>query len=327
MPSGPIQECPNEAPLNPRTALLFAGQATQYVGMGRALHDSFPEARAVFALADEALSAPLSRLIFEGPDEELTRTENTQPAVLTVACAALAVLSARGFRPAVVAGHSVGEYGALVAAGALDFADAVRLTRRRGQLMQSTIEPGEGAMAAIQRVDDEVISSACLAADGLCQIAAFNAPGVTVISGRTASVLAASATLDALGAIVTPLPVSAPFHSAVLEPAAVGLREELCRVPISALKCPYIANVDAAWLEVSTPDEVRDRLVQQVVSAVRWRQSLELMISRGITRFWHLGPGRSNLTHVKRLDRKANVASLDEPSDVKQILAELEACA
>lgn len=307
------------------TALLFAGQATQYVGMGRALNDRFPEARAVFEAADEALGEAFSALIFDGPAERLDLTENTQPAVLTVACAGLAVLAARGFRPAVVAGHSLGEYGALVAAGALDFAQAVRLCRLRGQFMQAAVPPGVGAMAAIQRAADDAVAAACAAAGGICQPAAQNAPQLTVISGEAAAVAQASALLEAQGALVTPLTVSAPFHCRLLAPAAERLAEALGGVPLGPLGCPYVANVDAQWYDAATPDELRARLVAQVTEVVRWRDSLQVMLDRGVQRFWHLGPGRSNLTHLKRLARKAPVASLDEADDLAVILEELGA--
>ena len=307
------------------TALLFAGQGTQFVGMGRALRERFPEARAVFDAADEALGFDQTRVILEGPEETLAQTAFTQPAVLTVACAAWAVISARGFEPAVVAGHSLGEYGALVAAGILDFADAVRLTRLRGRAMQACVAPGVGAMAAVQRADEAQVQAACDAAAGVCAVAAFNAPGLVVVSGHAPAVAEVSARLEANGALVTPLPVSAPFHCALLAPAAETLRDALAGVAFAPSRRPYIANVDATWVDTTSPDDVRARLVAQVVGAVRWRHSLELMVERGIERFWHLGPGRSNLTHVKRIARRAQVASFDDAADLDGLLAALEA--
>jgi [acyl-carrier-protein] S-malonyltransferase len=307
-----------------RTALLFAGQGTQYVGMGRVLHAQFPEARAVFDAADAALTFDLTRLIFEGPESTLTQTENTQPAVLTVACAAWAVIKARGFRPTVVAGHSLGEYGALVAAEVLDLQDAVRLTRLRGQAMQRAVAEGVGAMAAIQRLDDALVAAACATAEGVCDVAAYNAPGLVVVSGEAKAVQDVSERVATEGALVTPLAVSAPFHSRLLAPAAVELETALRDVPMHTATLDYVANVDAAWLVAATPDAVRARLVAQVVGAVRWRQSLEQMVARGIERFWHLGPGRSNLTHVKRLARRAHVASFDEAGDLDGLLRALD---
>lgn len=307
-----------------RTALLFAGQATQYVGMGRLLVDRFPEAARVFAAADEALGEPLTRLCLDGPEVALDQTENTQPAVLTAACAAWAVLDARGFRPTVVAGHSLGEYGALVAAGALDFSDAVRLCRRRGTYMQAAVPAGVGAMAAIQRLDDDLVFAACEAAPGVCEAAVFNAPGLVVISGEADAVEHASAALAELGAIVRPLAVSAPFHCRLLAPAGEQLAADLAEVEFRPLRTPYVANVDATWIDASTPDGIRDRLVRQVVGAVRWRASIALMIERGVERFWHLGPGRANLTHVKRQARRMPMASLDTERDLDGLLAEMK---
>ncbi len=309
-----------------RTALLFAGQATQYVGMGRLLFERFDEARAIFRAADDALDEDLTGLILRGPEDRLNRTENTQPAVLTVACAGWAVLEARGFRPTVVAGHSLGEFGALVSAGALAFQDAVRLCRQRGRFMQAAVAPGLGAMAAIQRADDELVEAACTAAPGVCEPAAYNAPQLTVISGESAAVASAVTRLEAAGALVTPLVVSAPFHCRLLAPAAEALAVALESVPFGPLAHPYIANVDATWHTTSTPAEIRARLVHQVTRPVRWKDSLQCMLDRGIERFWHLGPGRSNLTHLKRLARKAKAATLDEAADLEMLLAEIDGC-
>ena len=306
-----------------KTALLFAGQATQYVGMGQHLYDTYPEAKAVFETADEALGESLSGLCFKGPEDALIRTENTQPAVLTVACAAWAVLQKRGFRPTVVAGHSLGEYGALVAAGALAFEDAVKLTRRRGQYMQAAVPEGAGAMAAIQRADEALIEAACAKTQGACIPAVFNAPKLVVISGTTDAVARICAQLEADGALVTPLKVSAPFHSPLLAPAADALAADLASVQFSALNIPYIANVDAQWIDRSSPADFRRRLTEQVVGAVRWRDSIALMLEQGVERFWHLGPGRTNLSHVKKQNRRAVCATLDRQRDLDQLLAEI----
>ncbi len=307
-----------------KTALLFAGQATQYVGMGQGLRADYPEARAVFEAADDALGESLSSIIFDGPETTLNLTSYTQPAVLTVACAAWAVLKNRGLAPAVVAGHSLGEYGALVATGALSFFDAVRLCRRRGEYMQSAVPPGEGAMAAIQRLDEGRVEEACARNDGLCVPAVYNAPKLVVISGVGSAVHSVSSQLEAEGALVTHLAVSAPFHSPLLEPAAAALAKDLEAVEFGPLHCPYVSNVDAEWIDESSPQAIRDRLVRQVTGVVRWSQSIALMFEHGVERFWHLGPGRANLTHVKRQHRRTPTASMDTPADIAKILKELE---
>lgn len=310
----------------PPTALLFAGQGTQYPGMGRALYDRFPEARAVFDTADAALGFPLTRLIFEGPEEALAMTEHTQPAVLTVACAGLAILTQRGFAPAAVAGHSLGEFGALVAAGALEFEAAVRLCRMRGRAMQAATPPGLGAMAAVMRADPEAVQAACEAAakdHGPCSVAADNAPGLLVITGREAAVKAAGEALSAQRAQVRPLQVSAPFHSPLLGAAAEALAKALEVTDFEPLQIPYVDNVGARWTPQASAAEIRERLVAQVTAPVQWRRSLQTLLDQGIERFWHLGPGRSNLSHIKRLARKAPMGSLDTAADLEQILGGL----
>ncbi|MFN3201744.1 MAG: ACP S-malonyltransferase [Bradymonadia bacterium] len=308
------------APTSPPTALLFAGQGTQYVGMGRILRDRFPEARDVFEQADAALGEPLSRLIFEGPEDQLTLTANTQPAVLTVAVAGWAVLRARGFVPSAVAGHSLGEFGALVASGALDFSDAIRLCRRRGELMQRAVDPGVGAMSAIGGLGPVEITPVVESVSGIVGIAADNAPGLVVISGAAEAVAEANDRLERLSARVTPLPVSAPFHSPYLAPAAAGLGEALDAITLRPLQVPYVDNVSATWTTEITPEALKARLVAQITAPVRWRESLQQLFDHGIERFWHLGPGRSNLSHVKRIKRRTPVASLDTTADLDGIL-------
>lgn len=298
-----------------RTALLFAGQGSQAVGMGRALCDAFPEAREVFARADDALDFPLTRLVFEGPAEQLERTEFAQPAILTVACAQLAVLTAYGFRPDVVAGHSLGEYGALVAAGALDFAAAVRICRQRGAFMQAAVEPGVGAMAAILGLDEARVEAACAAAaegGGVCGVAAYNAPNITVIAGDSAAVAVAEAALVEAGGQSTRLAVSAPFHCALLAPAADRLAALLATVDFGPLSCPYLPNVSAVQVDRAAPDELRRALFEQVTAPVRWRQTIAALLADGVERFWHVGPGRAGVTHVKAQARKALKESLDD---------------
>ena len=304
-----------------KTALLFAGQATQYVGMGRHLYERYPVCRQVFEAADSILAEPLSELIFSGPEDDLNLTRNTQPAVLTVAIAAWTILENRGFQPTVVAGHSLGEYAALVAAGALRFEDALQVCRQRGELMQSAVPEGQGRMIIVQRAEVDIVEAACRAVDGYCEISVYNAPKLVAVSGESAAIAKVSEILSEKRAIVRPLPVSAPFHCKMLAPAAVGLAEVLAPIQISPLRFPYISNVDAAWIDELDPSGVKNNLIRQVVGAVRWEDTIRLLFEKGVERFWHLGPGRSNLTHVKKQNRTANVMSFDDESAVAEFMA------
>ena len=307
-------------------AWLFPGQGSQVVGMGRDLYDHFPQARAVFEEADETLSLALSRLIFEGPGEALTATENAQPALLTVSVAVLAALGWPGGTPsgagvsppAFVAGHSLGEYSALVAAGAASFATALRLVRRRGELMAAA---REGTMAAVIGLDVERLEAACREARvlGPVVIANENAPGQLVISGAQSAVARAGELAREAGASrVLPLKVSAAFHSPLMRAAAEGLQDAVARAPIERASIPVIANVTAQ--PVLDPEAIRAELIEQVTAPVRWIATVEYMVGAGVDRFFELGPGTVLSGLLKRIAPEVARSSIGDADGVRQYL-------
>ena len=303
-------------------AFVFPGQGSQSVGMGRALAEAFPEARATFDEADAVLGWCLSDLIFAGPIERLTLTENTQPAILTVSVAAWRVLDARGFRPDVVAGHSLGEYSAHVAAGTLAFADAVRLVHHRGQYMQAAVPVGHGAMAAILGLGDDAVRAACEeAAQGeVVSPANLNAPGQVVIAGTAAAVARAGDLARARGAKrVIPLQVSAPFHCALMAPAEARLAPELRAVPAHDPRVPVVANVDAEPKRDAA--SAIDALIRQVSSPVRWDATVRRLASDGVTAYVEVGPGTVLSGLIKKAARDAAILNLDQPAGLAAIAA------
>jgi [acyl-carrier-protein] S-malonyltransferase len=307
-------------------AFVFPGQGSQQVGMGRALAEAFPESRQVFEEADAALGFGLSRLCFEGPGGELQLTANTQPAILAASAAALRPLVARGVRPAWVAGHSLGEYSALVAAGALALADALRTVRRRGQYMQEAVPVGAGAMAAIVGLDPPSIEAACLkAAEGeVVSPANLNAPGQVVIAGHAAAVERASERCKAAGARhAVRLPVSAPFHCALMKPAQDRLAPELAALALGDPVVPLVNNVDARV--VRDASSCRDGLVRQVSAAVRWQESVELLARVGVTTFVEVGPGTVLSGLVRKIAKGVRVLNVDSPKSLETAVAALGA--
>jgi [acyl-carrier-protein] S-malonyltransferase len=304
-------------------AFLFPGQGSQAVGMGQKLVEEFPEARAVFEEADDALGASLSRLISEGPAETLTLTEHTQPAILTMSTAAYRVLSRRGFEPAMVAGHSLGEYSAHVAAGTMAFADAVRLVRNRGRYMQEAVPVGSGAMAAILGLDVEGVAAACAeAAQGeVVSPANLNAPGQVVIAGAAAAVARAMERAKALGAKrAIPLQVSAPFHCALMKPAEERLAPELRGLAVSDPRVPVVANVDAE--PRTTAAASIDALIRQISAPVRWEDTMRRLVADGVTGFVEVGPATVLCGLGRKVARDARFANFQSPEDLS-MFAEL----
>lgn len=310
-------------------ALVFPGQGSQTVGMGRALHAAFGAAREVWEEVDDALDRRLSRLAFEGPQDELTLTENAQPALMAASLAAVRVLEAEAGRApasyaAFAAGHSLGEYSALAAAGSLALADAARLLRRRGRAMQEAVPVGEGAMIAVLGLDlDAVRSVAEEAAEGeVCEVANDNAPGQVVLSGHAAAVERAAEIARARGARrALPLSVSAPFHCRLLAPAADAMREALEEVALAPPAPPLIANVTAE--PVAEPDAIRELLAQQVTATVRWRETVLAMRRRGVDLLVEAGAGTVLAGLTRRIDRDMRARPLLAPEDVEAFAAEL----
>jgi len=297
-----------------KIAFLFPGQGSQSVGMGRAFSQDSAAAAAVWGRADDALGFPLSRLCFEGPEDELALTANTQPAILTASVAVAAALSERGISPDLCAGHSLGEYSALVVAGALGFEDAVRLVRKRGEFMQEAVPVGTGAMAALLGLELAAAEQACAeAAQGeVVNVANINSPGQIVIAGHRGAVERAVKAAGARGGKKSVLlPVSAPFHSALMKPAADRLAAELERVTAQAPRVPVARNVDAGL--TTTADDVKPFLVRQVASPVRWSDCLQTLASEGTTAWLEVGPGRVLTGLLKRTVEGARGHAVEDP--------------
>ncbi len=313
------------------TAFLFPGQGSQAVGMGKALSDAVPAARAVFDEVDEALGEKLSRIIFEGPEDVLTLTRNAQPGLMAVSLAALKALEAEGVTVAshasYVAGHSLGEYSALAAAGSFSIGDAARLLRIRGDAMQKAVPKGVGAMAALLGLDlaaAEEVARAAATADEVCEVANDNAPGQVVVSGHKSAVERAIEIAKGKGARrATLLSVSAPFHCALMEPAAEVMANALAGAKIHPPAVPVVANVLAAAL--SDPTEIRQRLVEQVTGTVRWRESMAWLAANGVTRLVEIGAGKVLTGLAKRTAPDAVASAVGTPDDAKALAAELNA--
>ncbi|KAJ0345508.1 hypothetical protein COL154_013952 [Colletotrichum chrysophilum] len=309
-------------------ALTFPGQGSQSVGMGKDLADTFAEARAVFDEVDEALGESLSKTMWDGPEDGLTLTANAQPALMAVSIAAIRVMEGRGLkladRVSYVAGHSLGEYSALCAAGMFSLADTARLLRTRGNAIQQAVPVGEGAMAAIIGLEADKVETACREAseDGVCQIANDNGGGQLVISGAKAAVEKAAAFASEQGAKrAIMLPVSAPFHSALMAPAADTMRQAIAEVGVRPLAVPVVANVTAE--PVRDPEREAELLVEQVTGRVRWRESIEWMAANGVTTVYEIGSGKVLTGLARRIDRNLAGVAVNTPADIDQALETL----
>ncbi|MFC4598872.1 ACP S-malonyltransferase [Cohnella hongkongensis] len=296
-----------------KVAFVFPGQGAQAVGMGKDAYESHAAAKAVYDQADEALGYSIAKLSFEGPEEELRQTANTQPALLATSVALLEVYKERGLKPDYVAGHSLGEYSALVAAGVLEFVDAVKLVRARGQFMEQAVPGGQGAMAAVLGAERSALQALCsdiTAAGTIVELANVNCPGQIVVSGSAAGVAAVVERGKEAGAKrVIPLEVSGPFHSSLMQPAADRLAEALSQAPFRDAFVPVVANVHAR--PVTSGAELRELLVRQVVSPVQWEDTIAYLIGEGVDTFVEIGSGTVLAGLIKKIDKSVRVVSVN----------------
>lgn len=296
-----------------KIAFVFPGQGAQAVGMGKDVYDALPDSRAVFVKGDEVLGFPLSNLVFEGPDNELKQTVNTQPALVTASVAYLEAFRSQGVQPDYVAGHSLGEYSALVAAGVLSYEDAVRLVRLRGQFMEEAVPGGQGAMAAVLGAERGALAELCrkISDEGNpVELANVNCPGQIVVSGSAAGVdSVVQRVKEAGGKRAIPLEVSGPFHSSLMKSAAERLAAELQKVTFHTPSVPVIVNVTAS--PVTDPEEIRELLVQQVFSPVLWQDSVEWLISAGVDTFVEIGSGSVLAGLIRKIDKNVRVVNIN----------------
>jgi [acyl-carrier-protein] S-malonyltransferase len=305
----------------PQIAFLFPGQGSQAVDMGKDLADKYSIARETFEEVDDALRVKISQFCFEGPEDELRLTENTQPAILTVSVAAWRVLQKKGIKPAFVAGHSLGEYCAHVAAGTMSFADAVRTVRNRGKFMQEAVPVGTGSMAAILGLSPDAVASVCSdAAQGeVCESANINSPEQIVISGHVAAVERAVVLANERGAKrAKVLPVSAPFHCSLMKPAQERLAGVLGSLQLASPRFPVVCNVDARPVE--NPESAREALIRQVTGSVRWSESMQWLIAQGVQAFVEVGPGKVLCGLMRQIDRSKKCVNVEDEASLQKTL-------
>ena len=309
-----------------KTAFVFPGQGSQKVGMLKDLYEAYPIVRERFAQADEALGYSISQLCFEGPDTELVKTANTQPAILTASVACYEILKEKGFTPDIVGGHSLGEYSALVAAGVLDFKDAVYVVHKRGEYMQEAVPLGEGAMAAILALPREEVVRICGEVNdtvGSVQAVNFNCPGQIVIAGSTKAVEVAAEKMKEAGAKrAVMLPVSAPFHSRLMEPAAKRLQEELDKIEVKDAQIPVVANITGEILKDGAT--IKEALVTQAAAPVLWEDCVATMVDFGVTRFVEVGPGKVLTGFTKKINKAMELANVEDEASLAAAIAFLQ---
>lgn len=306
-------------------AYIFPGQGSQFVGMGKHLYDKYDFIREIYDTADRALGFALTELIFEGPADELQKTVNAQPAILTTSIAMYQLIKRAGIRPGATAGHSLGEYSALVTAEALDFSDAVRLVRMRGQFMQEAVPLGQGGMMAVLGLTPEEVEEGCrlASAAGIVEAANFNCPGQVVVAGEMPALKKAQEVFKSMGARRSILlKVSAPFHSSMMTPAGERLVAELARVEIRDPAVPVVANINAEY--VTTARQVRDALIRQVSGPVMWEQSMRRLIADGYNMFVEVGPGQVLTGLLKKINKQSQFINFNGEGEPEQVIARLK---
>lgn len=301
---------------------MFSGQGSQYVGMGKELYENYPEAKEILDKANEIMDFDLKEMIFNGPEEDLNNTKNTQPAVYTVSAMVKAVLNEKGITASAAAGHSLGEYSALYAAGVLSFADGLKLVRRRGELMDQADPEGKGTMAAVIGLEDTAVEEICSEVDGICEVANYNSPGQVVISGEVEAVKAAEEILDKKGAKrVIQLSVSGAFHSPLMDPAKEELKKAIDEVEFNNAELPLVANVTADYVENSS--EIKEALIDQLNNSVRWVETINRFKKDGYENFIEVGPGRVLKGLMRRIDRSLNAYNVEDEKSLNKTLKKL----